>query len=41
MIFVAMLAFATAARAQSVVVSDTLEARFVSRTVEEYFASWG
>ena len=41
MIFVAMLAFATAVRAQSVVVSDTLEARFVGRTVEEYFAYWG
>ena len=41
MIFLAMLAFATAVRAQSVVVSDTLEARFVGRTVEEYFAYWG
>ena len=34
MIFVAMFAFATAARAQSVLLSDTLKARFVSRTVE-------
>ena len=41
MIFLAMLAFATAVRAQSVVVSDTLEARFVGRTVEEFFSYWG
>ena len=38
---VAMLAFAANGAAQSVVVSDTLEARFVSRTVEAYFDYWG
>lgn len=37
----AMLAFAANGWAQSVVVSDTLEARFVSRTVEAYFDYWG
>ena len=41
MIFMAMLAFATAVMAQSVVISDTLKARFVGRTVEEFFAYWG
>jgi hypothetical protein len=40
-IFVAMLAFATTARTQSVLLSDTLRARFVSRTVEEFFSYWG
>ena len=37
----AMFACATAVRAQSVVVSDTLEARFVSHTVKEFFSYWG
>lgn len=39
MIIMAMLEFATAARGQSVmVVGDTLKARFVGRTVEEFFS---
>ena len=41
MIFMAMVAFATTTRAQSVLLSDTLKARFVSRTVEEFFPYWG
>ena len=41
MIIMAMLSLATAVRAQSVVVSDTLKAQFVGRTVEEFFSYWG
>lgn len=41
MIFMVLLAFATAVRAQSVVVGDTLKARFVRLTVEDYFSYWG
>lgn len=42
MIIMAMLAFATAVRAQSVVfIGDTLKARFVRLTVEDYFSYWG
>ena len=41
MIIMAMLSLATAVRAQSVVVSDTLKALFVGRTVEEFFSYWG
>ena len=42
MIIMAMLAFATAVRAQSVVfIGDTLKAQFVGRTVEEFFSYWG
>ena len=41
MIIMAMLSLATAVKAQSVVVSDTLKAQFVGRTVEEFFSYWG
>ena len=41
MIFLAMIVFAITVRAQSVLLSDTLKARFVSCTVEEYFSYWG
>ena len=38
---VAMFALIWGASAQSVLLSDTLKARFVSRTVEEFFSYWG
>lgn len=38
---VAMFALVLGASAQSVLLSDTLKARFVSRTVEEFFSYWG
>lgn len=38
---VAMFALILGASAQSVLVSDTLKAGFVSRTVEEFFSYWG
>lgn len=42
LIFVAMFAFASAVRAQSVVfIGDTLKARFVRLTVEDFFSYWG
>ena len=42
LILVAMFAFASAVRAQSVVfIGDTLKARFVRLTVEDFFSYWG